>query len=49
MAGADRPADKQQPVDLAEKNGADQDVIDALGDLPDGQVSGPDQVQKAVF
>ena len=49
LAGADYPADRQQLVDLAKNNNADQDIIDALGKLPEGEVSGPDQVQKAVF
>lgn len=49
LAGADYPADKQELIDLAKRNGADQDVIEALDKLPEGQVSGPDQVQKAVF
>jgi hypothetical protein len=49
LAGADYPADRQQLIDLAKKNSADQEIIDALGKLPEGEVSGPDQVQKAVF
>ncbi|MCV7215845.1 DUF2795 domain-containing protein [Mycobacterium crocinum] len=49
LAGADYPADRQQLVDLAKKNNADQDIIEALGALPEGEISGPDQVQKAVF
>lgn len=49
LAGAQYPADKEELVDLARKNGADDDIIDALGKLPSGEVSGPDQVQKAVF
>lgn len=49
LAGADYPADRQQLVDLAKRNNADQDIIDALGKLPEGDITGPDQVQKAVF
>ena len=49
LAGARYPADKEDLVSLARQNGADQDIINALGKLPSGEVSGPDQVQKAVF
>jgi hypothetical protein len=49
LHGADYPAKKQDLIDLAKKNGADDEIIDSLNRLPDGDISGPDQVQKAVF
>jgi hypothetical protein len=49
LHGADYPATKQQLIELAKKNGADQDVIDALNKLRDSEINGPNEVQKEVF
>jgi parvulin-like peptidyl-prolyl isomerase len=49
LSGASYPSSKQDLIEHAKSNGADSEIIDALNKLPDGEVSGPDQVQKAVF
>lgn len=49
LSGASYPATKQDLVEQAKNNGASDDIVDALKKLPDGDISGPDQVQKAVF
>ncbi len=49
LSGADYPASKQDLIGRANYNGAGKEILDALNKLPDGQISGPDQVQKAVF
>lgn len=49
LSGAKYPSSKQDLIEHAKSNGADQEILDALQKLPDGEISGPDQVQKAVF
>jgi hypothetical protein len=49
LSGVSYPSSKQDLISHAKSNGADQEIINALGNLPDGDISGPDQVQKAVF
>jgi parvulin-like peptidyl-prolyl isomerase len=49
LSGASYPSKKQDLISHAKDNGADEEILDALEKLPDGDVSGPDQVQKAVF
>ncbi|KWX24608.1 hypothetical protein AFM11_07965 [Mycolicibacterium wolinskyi] len=49
LSGAKYPSSKQDLIEHAKTNGADSEIVDALGKLPDGEISGPDQVQKAVF
>jgi Protein of unknown function (DUF2795) len=49
LHGAEYPASKQDLIALAKKNGADDDIVKSLDNLPDGDITGPDQVQKAVF
>jgi len=49
LAGVDYPCSKQQLVEAARANGADDDLIDELNSLPDNEFSGPDQVEKALF
>ena len=48
LGGISYPASKDQLVDHARGNQADQDVLDALQDLPDQQYDGPNEVSKAV-
>jgi hypothetical protein len=48
LSGAKFPSSKQDLIEHAKKNGADDDVVDALNKLPDGRIDVPDQVQKAV-
>jgi hypothetical protein len=49
LSGVSYPSSKQDLISHAKSNGADPEIINALGKLPDGDISGPDQVQKAVF
>jgi hypothetical protein len=47
LRGADYPASKEELADLAESNGADQELIDAIRDLDREDFDGPDDVQEA--
>jgi hypothetical protein len=49
LSGASYPSSKQDLIEHAKKNGADEEIVNSLNQLPDGEISGPDQVQKAVF
>jgi len=49
LSGVSYPSKKQDLISHAEDNGADKEILDALEKLPDGDISGHDQVQKAVF
>jgi Protein of unknown function (DUF2795) len=49
LSGASYPSSKQDLIEHAKKNGADEEIVNSLNKLPDGEISGPDQVQKAVF
>ena len=48
LKGISYPATKQQLIERARGNKADQEVLDALQDMPDREYSGPDQVSKSV-
>jgi len=49
LSGAHYPCSKQDLIQQAKNNGADDELVNSLNKLPDGDISGPDQVQKAVF
>ena len=49
LSGISYPCSKDDLISHAKDHGADKEIVDALGKLPDGDISGPDQVQKAVF
>jgi Protein of unknown function (DUF2795) len=49
LSGAKYPSSKQDLIEHAKNNGADDEIVNSLNKLPDGEISGPDQVQKAVF
>jgi hypothetical protein len=49
LSGATYPSSKQDLIEHAKKNGADSEIVNSLQKLPDGEISGPDQVEKAVF
>ncbi len=48
LGGMDYPAGKQQIVDHARQQGADQEVISALEQIPDREYDGPSGVQKEI-
>jgi len=48
LGGISYPATKQQLVDCARGNQADDNALRALGDLPDREYSGPDEISKVV-
>jgi hypothetical protein len=48
LKGADYPASKQDLADLAEENGADHEIIDALQDADAEDFDGPDEVMQAL-
>jgi hypothetical protein len=48
LGGIDYPASKDTIVETAKKEGADRDVLDALGRIPDGDYDAPTAVSKAV-
>ncbi|MEU4838848.1 DUF2795 domain-containing protein [Nocardia testacea] len=49
LSGVDYPCDRDGLVSTAKSNGADADVLDVLGGLPDRSFDGPDAVSKAIF
>ncbi len=49
LSGVNYPATKTVLIERARYNGADEDVLDDLGKLPEQQYGGPDEVQKAMF
>ena len=48
LRGIRYPATKQQLMDCARGNQADDKALRALGDLPDREYSGPDEISKVV-
>jgi hypothetical protein len=48
LGGIDYPASKDTIVSSAAQHGADDDVLDALRGIPDGQYDGPTDVSEAV-
>lgn len=49
LSGATYPTSKQDLIEHAKKNGAADEIVESLNRLPDDEITGPDQVQKAVF
>jgi hypothetical protein len=49
LSGMDYPASKDQIVQHAEQNGADQEVVEALKKIDDREYEGPSGVSSAVF
>jgi hypothetical protein len=48
LSGVDYPAGKQELVDHAREQGAGDDVVQALGSIPDREYDGPNAVSEAV-
>ncbi|WP_214410658.1 DUF2795 domain-containing protein [Sphaerisporangium fuscum] len=48
LSGVDYPAGKDELLDHAKKQGADQEAIEALNRLPDKTYDGPNAVSQAV-
>jgi Protein of unknown function (DUF2795) len=48
LKGADYPASKEELIDLAERNGAPDEVVEALQAADSEQFDGPDAVQAAL-
>jgi hypothetical protein len=48
LKGMDYPAKKDDIVGQAERNGAGDEVLEALRGLPEKQYDGPDQVSEVV-
>jgi Protein of unknown function (DUF2795) len=48
LSGVDYPAGKQELVDHAREQGAGDDVVRALGSIPDREYDGPNAVSEAV-
>ncbi len=48
LGGMDYPAGKQQIVEHARQQGADDEVISALERIPDREYDGPSGVQKEI-
>jgi hypothetical protein len=49
LSGLDYPATKDQILQHAEQNGADQEIVDALRQIDDREYEGPSGVSSAVF
>jgi hypothetical protein len=49
LSGMDYPARKEDIVRLAEQNGADSKVLEALNKIEDREYEGPSGVSSAVF
>jgi hypothetical protein len=47
LGGVDYPADKQTLVDTARGNGADDDIVQTLQDLPFDRFNSPNDVSEA--
>ncbi|HEV7909437.1 MAG TPA: DUF2795 domain-containing protein [Pseudonocardiaceae bacterium] len=48
LSGVDYPADKNQLIEKARQNGADEDTIKLLQKLPDRTYDGPNKVSQAI-
>ncbi|WP_420369546.1 DUF2795 domain-containing protein [Curtobacterium sp. L1-20] len=48
LSGIDYPASKDDIVSKAKGEGADDDVLEALGNIPDGDYDAPTAVSKAI-
>jgi hypothetical protein len=48
LKGVNYPVSKDELIKQAEQNGADQNVLDTLKQLPDKQFEGPSGVSKAI-
>ncbi|MDH2445401.1 DUF2795 domain-containing protein [Amnibacterium sp. CER49] len=48
LGGIDYPVSKDTILETARKEGADDDVLDALGRIPDGRYDAPTAISKAV-
>jgi hypothetical protein len=48
LKGVDYPANKQQLIEAAKKNGADENVCSTLSQLPDDKYDAPVDVSQAV-
>lgn len=48
LGGIDYPAGKKDIVERAKSEGADKDVLDALGRIPDQEYSSPAAISKAL-
>ncbi len=48
LGGMDYPAGKQELVEHARQQGADEEVISALEKIPDREYDGPSGVQKEI-
>lgn len=48
LRGADYPAYKDDLIDLARRNHADDDILEALRRLEDVEFAGPDEVDAAL-
>ena len=49
LSGMDYPARKEDIVRLAERNGADSEILEALNKIEDREYEGPSGVSSAVF
>jgi hypothetical protein len=48
LSGVNYPASKQEIIDCAEREGADNQVLDALRRMPGDRFNGPDDVAEAI-
>jgi Protein of unknown function (DUF2795) len=48
LKGADYPASREELVELAERNSADEEVVEALREAGEDSFDGPDQVMAAL-
>jgi hypothetical protein len=48
LRGIRYPATKQQLVDQARSNLADEKALSSLRDIPDGEYGGPDEVSRVI-
>ncbi|WP_040792361.1 DUF2795 domain-containing protein [Nocardia paucivorans] len=48
LGGIDYPCDRDEIIFTAEANGADDNVLDLLSELPDGLYEGPNAISEAV-
>jgi hypothetical protein len=48
LGGMDYPVSKDTILETAKKEGADDNVLDALGRIPDGEYDAPTAISKAI-
>lgn len=49
LKGASYPTDKQNLTEIARQNGADEQLVEKISQLGEGEFDGPEKVERALF